>query len=1092
MSMVAAQESKLILFYDPIFPIEGQRPSSQNLEVWKSMENILMTDADGLSAALQEAGGEGCLISLHAPYFPKPAWTAILDYLHQGGGLLSIGGAPFKRPVRAAGEGWSVESEQTAYHQELYIHEMLSVSSVDVQSYVSSECIPLFAGTETLFEAADTWNLVPHTTRASDLPHQMGSAGPMSTQIHAMLKGINKDGRSTTAPIVLWENSRGTFGGSRWLFVNLSLTPFFWTQNGAAEIAKWGEFCAQGVTELSLKPNYAAYEPGEQAVLTLQGQILTRTGYRRSTAEKWTFEFNIERENRLRDSMEPVWSHKLEMQISGEQQIVRLAMPEPVKSGLYRIVCRAEGPGGEVRILRQGFWGQDAAWLAAGEVITRSRDYFIKEGRPLPVVGMTYMTSDVARKFLFLPNADVWDRDMAQMAKAGINWIRTGIWTAYRNMMQVDGHMAEDVLRAIDAFFLTAKRHGLQVTFTFFSFTPETWEGSNPYLDPQSVEAQKRFIRSIVSRHIHSTHVDWDLINEPSMFDPARIFSNGPRSARDSYEQQAFVSWLQQRHASIEVLQEAWNMSPAQLPNFAAAVIPEPEEINFDVQDMHKAKKGTRWLDYCLFSMEMHNVWVRELAGTIKNLVPDHLVTVGQDEALGAQRPSPFFYEREVDYTTVHSWWLNDDLLWDGIFAKTPYKPNLIQETGIMYVETPDGRAKRTEAELHSILERKYAYAFATGGAGAVQWIWNTNYYMDNANESHIGALRADGTEKPEANVSYDFGRFMKETRDMFEDRELEQIAVVFPYSNDFSNRSLAYEATTRLTRVLSYEVKLPFRALSEYHLDSLEQQPPKLIIVPSPHNLEEAAFQRLIEFTERQGASLLITGPLGLDAYWKASGRADMLVGKRNLVNVQREEMLHINGVNHRVTYGKRRIAEVSKESPVYPADASSRCLQSSASFDPEVGGTAHTSQIPESAETDGLTVITLGKGRLIWTPLPLELNGRDEPLAALYRYAAEAAGVEQELEWLSGGDNAGVYGRQLHFPKGSLYIFVSEYGWHQKVQIRDQRTGTAYSFELQSNRSVLFATDVSGKLHTVYRPDEVEIEVESAQQDERGGMTP
>ena len=69
------------------------------------------------------------------------------------------------------------------------------------------------------------------------------------------------------------------------------------------------------------------------------------------------------------------------------------------------------------------------------------------------------------------------------------------------------------------------------------------------------------------------------------------------------------------------------------------------------------------------------------------------------------------------------------------------------------------------------MLERKYAYAFATGGAGAVQWIWNTNFYMDNANESHIGALRADGTEKPEADVSYDFGQFMERIRDLFEDR---------------------------------------------------------------------------------------------------------------------------------------------------------------------------------------------------------------------------------------------------------------------------------------------------------------------------------
>ena len=101
-------------------------------------------------------------------------------------------------------------------------------------------------------------------------------------------------------------------------------------------------------------------------------------------------------------------------------------------------------------------------------------------------------------------------------------------------------------------------------------------------------------------------------------------------------------------------------MSPEQLPNFAAAVIPEAEEINFDVQDMHKAKKGTRWLDYCFSRWRCTIVWAKSLYVRSRIMVPDHLVTVGQDEALGAQRPSPFFYEECVDYTTVHSWWLND------------------------------------------------------------------------------------------------------------------------------------------------------------------------------------------------------------------------------------------------------------------------------------------------------------------------------------------------------------------------------------------------------------------------------------------------
>src|SRR5699024_8292148 len=174
--------------------------------------------------------------------------------------------------------------------------------------------------------------------------------------------------------------------------------------------------------------------------------------------------------------------------------------------------------------------------------------------------------------------------------------------------------------------------------------------------------------------------------------------------------------------------------------------------------------------------MEMQNHLSQELSDTIKTIAPGQLVTGGQDEALAAQRPSPFFYSEVADYTSNHSWWLLDDLLWDGIFTKTPDKPNVIQETGIMYVEDPNNQARRTEEELRNILERKYAYAFSTGGAGAVQWLWNTNYLMNNVNESNIGALRADGTEKPETNVSYDFGEFMGGIHDLFTDRELEEV----------------------------------------------------------------------------------------------------------------------------------------------------------------------------------------------------------------------------------------------------------------------------------------------------------------------------
>lgn len=1063
---------KTIIFHDGAFP-GAASVDSAGLESLRAIGDVC--GADELAARLADAEG-GCFVSLHAPYFPSAAWEAIVGFLKRGGGLISAGGAPFRLPVRKEAGEWAAEPEQTAYHRQLRIHEMLPVASAPVEGLAAHEEIPLFKGHEALLDVADTWNLVPHATKSSDLPHQMGSAGPMDAHIYPLLKGVSAEGREVAAPAVLWENTKGDFAGGRWLFVNQPLGEAFFARGGASALRSWAAFCAAGVTELWLKPGYASYELHERPTLTLQAQKLGRSGLsggaakvgesgnaaaiigadkaakagesENAPAALWTFTIRV----RHQEEENALALYELTVDVGQALELVRIPLPIDLKPGYYAVECQATSAAGESRLLRQGFWGADAGMLRSGGLLGRGRDYFEKDGRPMPVVGMTYMTSDVARKFLFLPNVSVWDRDMAQMRKAGINWIRTGIWTAYRNVMQVDGHASEEVLRSIDAFFMTAKKNGLQVTFTFFSFTPETWEGVNPYLDPRSVEAQKRFILSIVGRHRETTNVDWDLINEPSMFDPPRIFSDGPRSSRDRFERAAYAAWLAQRHGSVEQLRERWGMTPGELPDFASAAIPEPEDINFDVQDMHQGKRGTRWLDYALFSMDMHNRWAKEHVDAIKASNPSQLVTVGQDEALGAQRPSPFFYGETVDYTTVHSWWLNDHLLWDGIFAKTADKPNVVQETGIMYVETPAGFAKRSEEELRAMLERKYAYAFATGGAGAVQWIWNTNFYMDNANESHIGALRADGTEKPEADVSYRFGSFMAEIRDLFRERELEEVAVVFPYSNDFSNRKLAFDATTRLTRVLGYELKTPFRGVSEYHLDALEAAPAKLIVVPSAHNFADEAFERLLDIVDRTGATLLFTGPLGFDAYWRKTDRLADAIGGRKLGNVVREERLAIGDKTYPVSYGHRRIAEVFKETGYGDGDEA-------------------------IAGTDRIMEAEYGQGRLLWCPLPVELNERTEALAALYGHALEVSGVDREMEWIKGGDLPGLYGRGLRFRDGELYVFVSEYAHNAQVEVKSAATGTTYSFVVERERAVLFAVDRDGQVTAVYRPDEVEV---------------
>lgn len=167
--------------------------------------------------------------------------------------------------------------------------------------------------------------------------------------------------------------------------------------------------------------------------------------------------------------------------------------------------------------------------------------------------------------------------------------------------------------------------------------------------------------------------------------------------------------------------------------------------------------------------------------------------------------------------------------------------------------------------------------------------------------------------------------------------------------------------------------------------------------------------------------------------------------------MNVLREEQLRIGDRVLPVSYGNRRIAQVWKEAKV---------------SDAELGN-------------DQLIELPHGKGRIIWSPLPVELNDRIEPISALYQYALASAGCSEELEWAAGGQLPGVYGRKLTFEEGALYVFVSEYSHNADIEVKDPVTGVRYSFVLEKERSVLFGVDKAGQLLAVYRPNQVSIAV-------------
>ena len=262
-------------------------------------------------------------------------------------------------------------------------------------------------------------------------------------------------------------------------------------------------------------------------------------------------------------------------------------------------------------LLHHGFWIYDPATMAAGDPVTVRGSSFYRSGKPFPVTGTSYMSDAVQRKFLFEPNPYLWEKDFREMKAAGINMVRTGIWTGWKNMMLDVGAVSEYPLRSLGAFILTAARHDTPVIFTFFAFLPELWGGVNPYLDPRSIQAQKLFISAIASRYQNTPGVIWDLINEPSFCSPEQLWLCRPNY--DLHESTAWKDWLgKQAPAGDEastagVIRERHRLLPGEDPSLPA--ITEFQDTNI-IGDRRPLRVG----DYRLFAQEMFRRWTAEMA----------------------------------------------------------------------------------------------------------------------------------------------------------------------------------------------------------------------------------------------------------------------------------------------------------------------------------------------------------------------------------------------------------------------------------------------------------------------------------------------
>ena len=1000
-------------------------------ETFTPYENFEFMSAPQLIGELSKER-HNLLINPYGEFFPKNAWAAIMSFLEEGGNLLNIGGMPFQSPVLGNGEEWRVEERQTCYLKELNLNYSGTIKKETIHSFES--CDPHLSVIAKRLRPCDVFSLIARLTDRNDNNEEAGSSGHTDAELRPVVFGLDSARRKVATPVFLIDRLQGRFAGGRWVFATFPLWDGFYGSDTGVELVRHlVELAGRGAMDFKIRPSLATYHKGEAAQLTLHAKSFGN--------KKQTLSLDI---HIIKDKME-IGQFDTEVLIDKQPTYRQINLDLKLTPGLHEIRATLKESGGFTMEYCGGFWSFDQKLLESGEKIKRDKDYFTKGDRPYPVIGTTYMSSESHRKFLFDPNPYIWDKDFQSMRETGVNMVRTGIWTGIRHIMLDSGVPNESVLRALEAYLLTAFKYDIPVVFTFFTFFPESWGGENPYLAPRSVQAQKEYVSAIVQRFRNAKLIIWDLINEPSFCNPKRIFKLCPNY--DEFELRAWREWLRNKHGSIDSLQAEWRCTPSELRDFDCIDLPSEFDFachRFNDQYIFNGIKPFKAAEYRLFAQYAFNHWIREISDTIRNSGSDGLITVGLQAEKGlVEDPSPQFHASEVDFTCAHSWLLNDDLLTDSLMAKTGGKPMLIEETGMMYQENIDGFVRYTEEDAKNLLERKIAYALCGNAAGVVQWQWETNVYKKIHHET--GLIRADHSEKPIGETMRLAAAFTDFSRDCFKGRIYENVCIVIPYSNMFTAKESAIKSLQKSIKAIHHYCLFQAYCVGEYNLAEIEATP-SLIVLPSARVFSQKNWVVLMSLV-RSGSTLLITGSIDSNNYYQHQNRLGEFGLKTTSCPVAREELINIGGEEVQLSYERDWHIYMDKS-------------------------------VIDNNEKRNVVEIPLGKGKIFYCTHPVELAANIEPTVKLYQHALRRTMACATPIFTMDKVDPSILIRPMVFKESVLYTIVSENNQKRELQLIHQETKTAIKVVISPQRAEMFFLNRSnGELISAYIHDSLQV---------------
>jgi hypothetical protein len=998
--------AKTVIFFEKNFPtVENGEISRTTLEhAFASLKPRFVNLVELLK---KDTLAEGDLLVL--PYgsaLPADAWETIRHHLNQGH-LLVLGGRPFFVPVYRKENGWRIEYPQNTFARSLGIEHSYEAPQHGPWNVQWDEDAAWFRNT----------NL--HARRV------FVNAG-YGGRYRGLCFLVNDHGDRLAAPVVAEDFLGFNQLPRRRVYLSFDSEPAFWNSPDGIELMR--------------KAAIYASLGGCRLWLDLQQLTVDQGGYisgsvdilRNGRPAKVTLE--------LLSGSKILKSNTIACGNSLQEKINLLTpLNDP---GLYKV--RASLSMGDTLFEQytSGAFVGDTTLLLSGERLEAGRDYFRLDGKPYLMVGANYFGTDPYTPGFFYGgslggNAWIWEKDFVEMERQGITIVRTGIWLNRASYLSwVSGAPDERFLNALEAYLTAAAHHHMQVIFTFFAFDPQTemqgqgqdgsrlGPGSNPYIDPVAIEAQLVYVRTITSRFRNVPFLSFDIINEPSFSNPKRIWrGNSPNG--DPAELAAWQNWLKKHYDTIDRLAQAWRTTSAELTAFEKIPLPS-------FSDLESSRAGNpqnvRAVDYNLFAQDAFTQWVNTIIQAIRSTGAQQAITVGQDEGGVADRVlNQFWANSQVSYTVNHSWWRDDALLWSSLAAKTLNKPNVIGETGPQPASSIDGSWRWDDVQGMALLERKLALGFAGANAGVLHWDWTRT---DN-----FGIFRRDGSQKQWMDVLRGIAAFASNAQAYTTETQLPDIALVLPQSLQLSVLGgWGVAAQQNAIRTLYQYARGTAFVVGEYQLSQMPDA--KLIIIPSPWVISQDAWKILMTKV-KAGATLLMSGRIDADEHWAPV-----------------PERVHDWNVDY------KSASLTTRETAVDWPEGSAHLSYSGDKTTYAERGVLGTNQT--------FLDLQLGKGRILYFALPLELADQLNEVGHIYKYAMKRAGISTAYETIC--EDPGILICPTQLPDATLYVLTSESAGTAPVAFKDKKSGADFNVKIAPGRAALLLVGKDGKIIASY----------------------